>query len=85
MVTQESNAVIHDILSHFGGVLINTSFNVQGKPILNTAVDALHTLNEIGLHAIVIEYESELWLIEKRILTDDELQSIGEDEEVNPE
>jgi carbamoyltransferase len=85
VVTQESNAVIHDILSHFGGVLINTSFNVQGKPILNTAVDALHTLNEIGLHAIVIEYESELWLIEKRILTDDELQSIGEDEEVNPE
>jgi carbamoyltransferase len=36
-------------------VLLNTSFNVRGEPIVCTPVDALFTLAEAGLDALVIE------------------------------
>jgi carbamoyltransferase len=62
VVTEESNAAIYDILTAFDGVLINTSFNVQGMPILNTFNEAFKVLQETGLDHIVIEYENEYWL-----------------------
>ena len=62
VVTEESNAAIYDILTAFDGVLINTSFNVQGMPILNTFDEAFKVLQTTGLDNIVIEYENEYWL-----------------------
>ncbi len=62
VVTEESNAAIYDILTAFDGVLINTSLNVQGKPILNTIDEAFHVLQNTGLDHIVVEYENEYWL-----------------------
>tara|TARA_B110000503_G_scaffold17832_1_gene26037 strand:- start:388 stop:1998 length:1611 start_codon:yes stop_codon:yes gene_type:complete len=62
VVTEESNAAIYDILTAFDGVLINTSLNVQGKPILNTFDEAFHVLQKTGLDHIVVEYENDYWL-----------------------
>lgn len=62
VVTEESNAAIYDILTAFDGVLINTSFNVQGMPILNSFNEAFKVLQETGLDHIVMEYENEYWL-----------------------
>jgi carbamoyltransferase len=44
-VTRESNPLLYDLLSHFEratgcGVLVNTSFNVRGEPIVCTPDDA---------------------------------------------
>ena len=62
VVTPKSNKPIHDILTAFDGVLINTSFNVQGKPILNRLTDALDVLRDTGLDHVVVEYEQEYYL-----------------------
>lgn len=62
VVTEESNAAIYDILTAFDGVLINTSLNVQGKPILNTFDEAFRVLQQTGLDHIVVEYENDYWL-----------------------
>ena len=53
-VTEKSNSVIYELLSEFDGVLLNTSFNVQGKPILNSIRDALQILDNTELDFIVI-------------------------------
>ena len=62
VVTKESNEKLYNILDAFDGVLINTSFNVQGKPILNSVRDALKVLDQTGLHHVVVEYEGDYWL-----------------------
>jgi len=56
-VTREQNAYIYDLLTEFEkvsgiGVLLNTSFNVNGKPLINTYKDALYMLNNSGLDYI---------------------------------
>ena len=48
-VTHESNALLYDLLLHFEretgcGVLVNTSFNVRGEPIVCTPDDAYRCL-----------------------------------------
>ena len=35
-------------------VLVNTSFNGPGEPIVNTASDAVHSFRELGLDFLVI-------------------------------
>ena len=54
-VTKESNSLLYEILSHHKNVLLNTSFNVQGKPILNSWETAKHILDTTDLHNIVIQ------------------------------
>jgi carbamoyltransferase len=56
-VVTEENKRFYDILTAFDGVLINTSFNVQGKPILNSIQEALHVLDNTGLDAVIILHE----------------------------
>lgn len=53
-VTRDQNAYIYDLLTEFEkasgiGVLLNTSFNVNGKPLINTYKDANYMLDYSGL------------------------------------
>jgi carbamoyltransferase len=59
-VTREQNQFLYNLLTHVNeltgmGVLVNTSFNVDGKPILNTYKEALWVLNNKQLDALVLE------------------------------
>jgi predicted NodU family carbamoyl transferase len=59
-VTRDQNPWIYDLLTAFEkltgvGVLLNTSFNVDGKPILSTVKDAFIILEATKLDALVIE------------------------------
>lgn len=59
-VTKDQNEWLYDLLTKFEertgiGVLLNTSFNVDGKPILSTVKDAFTILNETKLDNLVIE------------------------------
>lgn len=59
-VTREQNTFIYDLLSEFEkksgiGVLLNTSFNVNGKPLLNTYKDAVYMLENSGLDNLLTE------------------------------
>jgi carbamoyltransferase len=59
-VTKEQNEFIYNLLTEFEkltgvGVLLNTSFNVDGKPILSTIQDAFTILEKTELDALVIE------------------------------
>jgi len=53
-VTEESNPVFYELLNEFDGVLLNTSFNIQGKPILNSIRDALEILDTTQLDHVVV-------------------------------
>lgn len=64
VVTKKSNNLLYDILTEFDGVLLNTSFNVQGKPILNTYEEAFHVLETTELDAVVIKHDGYLYLFE---------------------
>lgn len=59
VVTRESNAVFYEILTEFSRIsqtpiLLNTSFNIKGKPILSRVKDALEALEATDLDAVVI-------------------------------
>jgi carbamoyltransferase len=59
-ITREQNEFLYDVLTQFKnmtgvGVLLNTSFNVDGKPILSTLADAFHVLETTELDALHIE------------------------------
>lgn len=65
-VTAERNPRYHALISAFHRrtgvpVVLNTSFNVMGKPILHTAEDAILMFYTTGLDALVVED----WLIVK--------------------
>lgn len=56
-VTREQNQLVYDLITEFEaltkyGVLLNTSFNVNGKPILTTIADAFKLLKESELDAV---------------------------------
>jgi len=58
-ITREQNRFLYDLLSEMDKqnivpVLINTSFNVQGKPILNSYKDAFHMLEQTALDHVII-------------------------------
>ena len=66
-ITREQNEWMYDLLTDFKaktgvGVLLNTSFNVNGKPLLTTYKDALNMLDTTGLDYILTEQ----FLISKR-------------------
>lgn len=59
-VTREQNKWLYDVLTEMNnivghGVLLNTSFNLAGKPILNTYRDALAVLEKTQLDMLVLE------------------------------
>ena len=59
-VTKEQNQFMYEILTKFKektgiGVLLNTSFNVDGKPILSTYRDALKIFNETQLDRLYLD------------------------------
>ena len=59
-VTREQNPRMYELLTEFKkltgiGVLVNTSFNVDGKPILSTYMDGLTVLENTELDAVYIE------------------------------
>lgn len=59
-VTKEQNPLMYDILTLFKektgiGVLVNTSFNVDGKPILSTYKDAFKVLDETQLDRLYLD------------------------------
>lgn len=58
-VDKNQNPYIHDLLTEFDklkqGVILNTSFNIKGKPILTTIEDALEVLDTTELDGIIVE------------------------------
>jgi carbamoyltransferase len=65
-VTAQRNPRYHALITAFHGltgvpVILNTSFNVMGKPILHTAEDAILMFYTSGLDALVVED----WLLVK--------------------
>jgi len=65
-VTAERNPAYAGLIAAFAEItgvpiLLNTSFNVMGKPILHTAEDAILMFSTTGLDAIVVED----WLLTK--------------------
>lgn len=58
-VTKDQNSWLYDLLTEFEkksgvGVLLNTSFNVDGKPILSTVKDAFNILENTQLDNLII-------------------------------
>jgi len=58
-VSAETHPLFHEVLEHFGRltgvpVLINTSFNVRGEPVVCTPKDALNAFWSTPLDALVI-------------------------------
>jgi len=59
-ITREQNQWLYDLLTMIDlktgvGVLLNTSFNVNGKPILSTLKDAFHIYDTTQLDGVVVE------------------------------
>lgn len=59
-VTKEQNPWLYDLIGLFEketgiGVLLNTSFNVAGKPILSTAKDAFKIFKDSEMDSLIIE------------------------------
>ena len=55
-----TNPRYHDLISRFDAatgvpVLLNTSFNLRGEPIVNTPAEALSTFARSGMDAVVFE------------------------------
>lgn len=58
-VRREINPLFHEVIQRFGErtgvpVLLNTSFNVRGEPIVNTPREAYHCFLNTGIDALVI-------------------------------
>jgi carbamoyltransferase len=59
-VTRETNPLYHRLLERFGEatgvpVLLNTSFNLRGEPIVNTPADAFRTFRASDMDALVLD------------------------------
>jgi carbamoyltransferase len=59
VVVREGNARYYDLIERFGQatgvpVLLNTSFNLRGEPIVNTPREAYATFQRSGLDALVL-------------------------------
>jgi carbamoyltransferase len=60
-ITREQNEWLYDLLTNFKektgiGVLLNTSFNVNGKPILSTYKDAFHIYDTTDIDGLILEH-----------------------------
>jgi carbamoyltransferase len=60
LVHENSHPLYHRLLSEFAAltgvpVLLNTSFNVSGEPIVSTTEDALRTFSATGIDLLVVK------------------------------
>jgi carbamoyltransferase len=58
-VRRDTNPRFHRLLEHFDDatgvpMLLNTSFNLKGEPIVNTPAEAFHTFHRSGLDVLVL-------------------------------
>lgn len=58
-IKREQNPLYYDVIKAFGkksgiNVLLNTSFNLKGEPIVNTCEDAYNTFMKSGIDALVL-------------------------------
>ena len=68
ILERQQNEPLHDILCSFAektgrGVVLNTSFNLHGFPIVHTAADAIHVLRNSGLEYL----QAGDWLVYKTV------------------
>lgn len=61
-VERKDNSILYNLLKKFDGVLLNTSFNVQGKPILNDIKTALYVLKNTQLDFVVVCFKNKFYL-----------------------
>ncbi|PYR76529.1 MAG: hypothetical protein DMF86_11845 [Acidobacteria bacterium] len=59
-VVRDTNPRYHRLITAFGEatgvpVVLNTSFNLRGEPIVNTAAEALSTFQRCGMDALVLD------------------------------
>jgi carbamoyltransferase len=59
-VHKDTNPRYHGLISRFGEatgvpVVLNTSFNLRGEPIVNTPENALNTFMNSGLDLLVLD------------------------------
>jgi len=59
-IKRQDNKAYYDVIRAFGkktgvNVLMNTSFNLKGEPIVNTIQDAYNTFMKSGIDALVVE------------------------------
>ena len=60
IISEKQNSRYYDIVKRFGEktgvyVLLNTSFNLKGEPIVNSPADALNTFSKSGLDILALE------------------------------
>lgn len=60
LIKRPSNPMYFDVIKEFGkksgiNVLLNTSFNLKGQPIVNTCEEAYETFMKSGIDALVLE------------------------------
>lgn len=58
-VSKETNPLFHRLIATFGSltgipVVLNTSFNARGEPIVETPLDALATFSSVGMDALIL-------------------------------
>lgn len=58
-IRRQWNPLYYDIVAAFGNatgvpVLLNTSFNLRGEPIVNTPENAINTFSESGIDVLVM-------------------------------
>jgi len=63
IVKKEDNEFLYSLINTLGTPLLNTSFNVQGKPILNSMNEALRVLKYTNLDHIVYYNGQEIKII----------------------
>lgn len=59
-VSKVANSLFYDLISQFGNltgipVILNTSFNIKGEPIVETPLDALECFLETGIDILILE------------------------------
>jgi carbamoyltransferase len=59
ILSRQQNPAVHDIISAFerrtgGGIILNTSFNLHGFPIVRTPEEALGVLRDSGLEYLQV-------------------------------
>lgn len=54
ILKRDVNSDFYDVVKDVGGIILNTSFNLAGEPVVETPVDALNTLKNSNLDAIII-------------------------------
>lgn len=61
-ITKDLNPFLYSILDAFDGVLLNTSFNINGNPILNSVKDAYWMLDNTEMDYVLINIFGRLHL-----------------------